>query len=157
MHGLITDDDFRIVQITSATVLVEFAAGVGGVTGALYMALRSSLPRRGRATMWGAGVGLFTSADVLMPDKFDFAALEPKPFIVTSFGLPLSTRYRNGIGGEFEMGNLRPRPIASRTLGERRPILTLRLGCASATATRSSRATSTRSWRSLSRTSSSRT
>jgi hypothetical protein len=86
VQGLLTDDGFRIGQFTTATLfLVSVAAGLGGVTGALYLALRSSLPRRGRATMWGAGVGLFTSADVLMPDKFDFAALEPKPFIVTSF------------------------------------------------------------------------
>jgi len=88
VQGLLTDDGFRIGQFTTATVfLVSVAAGLGGVTGALYLALRSSLPRRGRAAMWGAGVGLFTGADVLMPDEFDFAALEPKGFIVASFVL----------------------------------------------------------------------
>jgi hypothetical protein len=88
VRGVLTDDGFRIGEITAATlVLVLVAAVLGGVTGALYLLLRSALPRRGRMLLWGAAVGLYAAADVLKPDEFDFTALDPKPFIVASFVL----------------------------------------------------------------------
>lgn len=88
MQGLLTDDGFRIGEFTTATVFLLFvAAGLGGVTGGLYLLVRDVLPRRWRTAMWGAGLGLFTAADILRPDNFDFAALEPKAFIVASFVL----------------------------------------------------------------------
>lgn len=86
VRGLLTDDGFRIGEFTTATVfLVTVAAGLGAVTGGLYLVVRGALPRRWRAAIWSATIGLYTGADVLRPDSFDFAALEPKPFIVASF------------------------------------------------------------------------
>jgi hypothetical protein len=88
VQGLLTDDGFRIGQFTTATVfLVTVTAGLGGATGGLYLLLRGAMPRRGRAVMWAAALGLYTGADILTPDKFDFAALDPKPFIIVSFVL----------------------------------------------------------------------
>jgi hypothetical protein len=88
VQGLLTDDGFRIGQFTTATVfLLTVAAGLGGATGGLYLLLRGALPRRGRAVMWAAALGLYTGADILTPNKFDFAALDPKPFIIISFVL----------------------------------------------------------------------
>jgi hypothetical protein len=88
VQGLLTDDGFRIGEFTTATFfLLTVAAGLGGVTGGVYLLVRGVLPRRWRAAMWGASVGLFSAADILRPDNFDFAALEPKAFIVASFVL----------------------------------------------------------------------
>jgi hypothetical protein len=88
VNGLLTDDGFRVGVFTTATgFLLTVAAGLGGATGALYLLLRGALPRRGRAIMWGVVLGLYTGADILNPDTFDFNALESKPFIVASFVL----------------------------------------------------------------------
>jgi hypothetical protein len=88
VQGVLTDDGFRIGEFTTATMfLVSVAAGIGGVAGGLYLLLRDALPRRGRAALWAAGVGLLSGADILKPDSFDFTALEPKAFIVASFVL----------------------------------------------------------------------
>ena len=88
VQGVLTDDGFRIGQFTTATIfLLTVTAGLGGVTSALYLLVRGYLPRRGRATVWGVLMGLYAGADILNPDTFDFAALDPKPFIVVSFVL----------------------------------------------------------------------
>jgi hypothetical protein len=88
VQGVLTDDGFRIGQFTTATFfLLTVTAGLGGVTSALYLLVRGYLPRRGRAIVWGVLMGLYGGADILNPDTFDFAALDPKPFIVVSFVL----------------------------------------------------------------------
>jgi hypothetical protein len=88
VQGLLTDDGFRIGVFTTATgFLLTVAAGLGGMSGALYLLVRETLPRRGRAIVWGVVLGLYTGADILNPDTFDFAALDSKPFIVVSFVL----------------------------------------------------------------------
>jgi hypothetical protein len=88
VNGLLTDDGFRVGVFTTATgFLLTVAAGLGGLTGALYLLLRGALPRRGRAIVWGVVLGLSTGADILNPDTFDFNALDSKPFIVVSFVL----------------------------------------------------------------------
>jgi hypothetical protein len=86
VQGVLTDDGFRIGQFTTATIfLLTVTAGLGGATSALYLLVRGYLPRRGRAIVWGVLMGLYGGADILNPDTFDFAALDPKPFIVVSF------------------------------------------------------------------------
>ena len=88
VQGVLTDDGFRIGQFTTATIfLLTVTAGLGGATSALYLLVRGYLPRRGRAIVWGVLMGLYAGADILNPDTFDFAALDPKPFIVASFVL----------------------------------------------------------------------
>jgi hypothetical protein len=88
VNGLLTDDGFRVGVFTTATgFLLTVAAGLGGLTGGLYLLLRGALPRRGRAIVWGVVLGLATGADILNPDTFDFNALDSKPFIVASFVL----------------------------------------------------------------------
>jgi hypothetical protein len=88
VQGVLTDDGFRIGQFTTATIfLLTVTAGLGGATSALYLLLRGALPRRGRAVVWGLFMGLYAGADILRPGQFDFAALDPKLFIVVSFVL----------------------------------------------------------------------
>jgi hypothetical protein len=88
VQGVLTDDGFRIGQFTTATIfLLTVTAGLGGATSALYLLVRGALPRRGRAVVWGLFMGLYAGADILRPDQFDFAALDPKLFIVVSFVL----------------------------------------------------------------------
>jgi hypothetical protein len=84
--GVTTDDGFEIGQFTSATLfLLTVTAGLGGATGAIYFVVRRALPKRGRALLWAAVVGLFMGADLLKPQSLDFTLLSPQSFAVASF------------------------------------------------------------------------
>lgn len=84
--GATTDDGFEIGVFTSSTFfLLQVTAGLGGLTGLVYLLLRTGLPRRGRAAVWGGFVALVAGAQNLAPESFDFSALDPKPFAVASF------------------------------------------------------------------------
>lgn len=86
MLGAQTDDGFEIGVFTTSTFfLLQVTAGLGGLTGLAYVVLRSGLPRRGRAVMWGGFLGLVGGAQNLAPGSFDFSALDPKWFAVASF------------------------------------------------------------------------
>jgi hypothetical protein len=84
--GVATDDGFEIGQFTTATLfLLTVTAGLGGATGAIYFVVRRALPKRGRALLWAAVVGLFMGADLLKPQSLDFTLLGPQSFAVASF------------------------------------------------------------------------
>ena len=86
--GVTTDDGFEIGKFTTATFfLLTVTAGLGGATGAAYFAIRSTLPRRGRALLWATVVGLVAGADLLKPHSLDFTLLAPRSFAVASFVL----------------------------------------------------------------------
>lgn len=86
VRGLDTDDGFEIGQFTSATILLlTVTAGLGGVTGVVYLAARNGLPRRGRALIAGAFAAIVSGASILDPYSLDFTILDPKPFAVASF------------------------------------------------------------------------
>jgi len=88
VQGVLTDDGFRIGQFTTATIfLLTVTAGLGVATSALYLLLRGALLRRVRAADRGLFMGLYAGSDILRPGQFDFAALDPKLFIVVSFVL----------------------------------------------------------------------
>ena len=86
--GVTTDDGFEIGKFTTATFfLLTVTAGLGGATGAAYFAMRSALPRRGRALLWATVVGLVAGADLLKPNSLDFTLLGPRSFAVATFVL----------------------------------------------------------------------
>lgn len=88
VRGVVTDDGFEIGQITTETgFLLTVAAGLGGATGLAYLVLRSALPHRGRAAVWGVFVALLVGADVLKPGSLDFTLLDPKSLSVVGFVL----------------------------------------------------------------------
>jgi hypothetical protein len=88
LQGVSTDDGFGIGRITAATFfLLLVTAGLGAVSGVVYVALRTTLPRRGRAALLGVVAALYFGADVIKPDGLDFTALDPKGFAVASFAL----------------------------------------------------------------------
>ena len=86
LHGVLTDDSFEIGQFSTATgFLLMVTAGLGGAAGVVYLLLRSALPRRGRAVVFGVFAAIFGGADLLKPEGIDFTLLHPKPFAVASF------------------------------------------------------------------------
>ena len=86
--GAQTDDGFAIGRFTTATIfLLTVTAGLGGAVGVIYLVLRGSLRRRGGLAIWAAALGLYTGADLLKPNEFDFVALDPKAFAVAAFVL----------------------------------------------------------------------
>ena len=88
LRGADTDDGFTIgIVSTSTFFLLMVTAGLGAVTGVIYVAGRNALPVRGRAWFVGAVVALVFGADAVNPSSFDFSALEPKAFAVAAFTL----------------------------------------------------------------------
>lgn len=86
--GIESDDGFEIGRFSTSTVfLLQVAAGLGGATGVMYVVLRSALPGRGRAVVWGLAAALLLGADIVDTDGIDFTALDPKPLAVASFVL----------------------------------------------------------------------
>ena len=86
--GAQTDDGFAIGRFTTATIfLLTVTAGLGGAVGVIYLVLRGSLRRRGGLAIWAAALGLYTGADLLKPNEFDFVELDPKAFAVAAFVL----------------------------------------------------------------------
>lgn len=86
--GLESDDGFEIGRISTETgFLLMVGAGLGGATGVAYVVLRSALPTRARAAVWGVVAALLTGSVIVNTDGVDFALLDPKPFAIASFVL----------------------------------------------------------------------
>jgi hypothetical protein len=84
--GLESDDGFTIGVVSAATFnLLLGMAFIGAANGALYVALRSSIPVRLRLILWPLFAASVGGENVVHEDGVDFQLLEPKWFAVASF------------------------------------------------------------------------
>lgn len=89
--GLESDDGFVIGVVSADTFQLLLATAVAGaVNGALYVALRSSIPPRARAALWTLFAAAVGGANVVHEDGVDFQLLEPRWFSIASFVLLLA-------------------------------------------------------------------
>lgn len=89
--GLESDDGFTIGVVSSATVGFLLAMGfLGAANGALYVALRTSIPARLRIVLWPVFAAAVGGANVVHEDGVDFQLLEPVWFAVAGFVLLLA-------------------------------------------------------------------
>ena len=86
LHGAETDDGFIIGQISGATLFLVIATSVLGVFGGIfYLAVRSWLPERWRAALFGVFGGIVGGAGAIRPDGIDFTLLDPLPLAIAMF------------------------------------------------------------------------
>jgi hypothetical protein len=86
LHGAETDDGFVIGQISGATLFLVIITSVLGVLGGMfYLAVRSWLPERRRAVLFGVFGGIVGGAGVIRPGGIDFTLLDPLPFAIAMF------------------------------------------------------------------------
>lgn len=86
LHGAKTDDGFIIGQISGATLfLVIITSALGVLGGAFYLAVRSWLPQRWRAALFGLFGGILGGAGAIRPDGIDFTLLDPLPLAIAMF------------------------------------------------------------------------
>ena len=86
LHGAETDDGFIIGQISGATLFLVIATSVLGVLGGIfYLAVRSWLPERWRAALFGLFGGILGGAGAIRPDGIDFTLLDPLPLAIAMF------------------------------------------------------------------------
>lgn len=86
LHGLQTDDDFKIGSFTGATIFLLALCTAAGVAGGLfYLLVRGWLPERRRplynAIFWGSVGG----AMVIEPGGIDFTRVEPHALSIALF------------------------------------------------------------------------
>lgn len=86
LHGRETDDGFVIGQISGATMFLVILTSVLGVLGGIfYLGVRSWLPERGRAALFGVFGGIVGGAGAIRPDGLDFTQLDPLPLAIAMF------------------------------------------------------------------------
>ena len=86
LRGAETDDGFVIGQISGATLFLIIATSVLGVLGGIfYLAVRSWLPERWRAALYGGFGGIVGGAAVIRPGGIDFTLLDPLPLAIAMF------------------------------------------------------------------------
>ena len=86
LHGAETDDGFIIGQVSGATLFLVIATSVLGVFGGIfYLAVRSWVPERWRAALFGVFGGIVGGAGVIRPGGIDFTLLDPLPLAITMF------------------------------------------------------------------------
>jgi hypothetical protein len=86
--GIESDDGFTIGVVSAATFqLLLGMAFLGAANGALYVALRQSIPARLRPVLWPLFAAAVGGASVVNEDGVDFQLLEPRWFAVASFVL----------------------------------------------------------------------
>jgi hypothetical protein len=86
--GIRSDDGFTIGVVSADTFQLLLAtAFLGAANGALYVALRSSLPAPLRAVLWPLLAAAVGGATIVHEDGVDFQLLEPRWFAVASFVL----------------------------------------------------------------------
>lgn len=89
--GMESDDGFTIGVVSASTI--SFLLGMaflGAANGALYVALRTSIPVRLRIVVWPLFAAAVGGANVVHEDGVDFTVLEPRWFAVGSFVLLLA-------------------------------------------------------------------
>jgi hypothetical protein len=86
LSGAETDDGFIIGQISGETLFLIAATSFLGVFGGIfYLAVRSWLPERWRAALFGIFCGSVGGALVIRPDGIDFTLLEPLALAIAMF------------------------------------------------------------------------
>ncbi len=86
LHGVRTDDDFKIGRFTLATLfLVAFTALLGAFGGLVYLLVREWLPRNWRAVAYGVPCGTVVGSTIISADGIDFKVLSPLSLAVAMF------------------------------------------------------------------------
>jgi hypothetical protein len=86
LHGAKTDDGFIIGQFSGETMFLVSATAVLGVFGGIfYLAVRSWLPVRGRAALFGMFGGIVGGAGAIRPAGIDFTLLDPLAIAIAMF------------------------------------------------------------------------
>lgn len=89
--GMDSDDGFTIGVFSTKTFSFMFAmAFLGAANGALYVALRASIPAGLRVVIWPLFAAAVGGANVVHEDGVDFHLLEPAWFAIVSFVLLLA-------------------------------------------------------------------
>lgn len=102
LHGAETDDGFVIGQISGATLFLVIATSVLGVFGGIfYLGVRSWLPERWRAALFGVFGGIVGGAVVIRPGGIDFTLLDPLPLAIAMF-IALPAIYGVAVGRLIE-------------------------------------------------------
>lgn len=102
LHGAETDDGFVIGQISGATLFLVIATSVLGVFGGIfYIGVRSWLPERWRAALFGVFGGIVGGAVVIRPGGIDFTLLDPLPLAIAMF-IALPAIYGVAVGRLIE-------------------------------------------------------
>lgn len=90
VNGMLSDDGFEIGVVTTETFqLLAAMAFLGAINGALYVALRTSIPGRARVVIWPLFALAAGGANVVHADGVDFQLLEPAWLAIVSFLLLL--------------------------------------------------------------------
>ena len=93
LHGLATDDGFKIGIISGSTMfLVAICTAFGLVGGVLYLVVRGWLPAERRALLCAGLAGVVGSSLVIKPDGIDITRVEPLALSIPMFIL-LPTLY----------------------------------------------------------------
>ena len=88
LHGVRTDDDFKIGRLTLATLfLVALTALLGVFGGLVYLLVRDWLPRRWRAVVFGVLCATVVGSTIISADGIDFRVLSPLSLAVAMFVL----------------------------------------------------------------------
>ena len=86
LHGLETDDGFKIGSFTGDTVFLVLVTMFLGVLGGLiYVGIRQWLPEHLRPLSFGLLTGTIGGALIIRPDGIDFTLLEPLSLAVVMF------------------------------------------------------------------------
>jgi hypothetical protein len=86
LHGLETDDGFRIGSFTEATIfLLLLTALLGAVGGFVYMVVREWLPAGWRPALFGLLGATLGGMLIIQPGGTDFTELEPLAAAVILF------------------------------------------------------------------------
>lgn len=86
LHGMQTDDGFTIGIVSRFTLFLIILTMVGGgVGGVAYLGIRSWLPERHRAWLFGSLMGLVGGAAIIKPGGVDFTRIEPLGLAVAMF------------------------------------------------------------------------
>jgi hypothetical protein len=86
LHGLETDDGFRIGRFSGDTVfLLLFTAALGVGGGLFYLVVRSWFPRGRRALFMGVFGGVVGGAIFVRPGGIDFTRISPLPLAIALF------------------------------------------------------------------------
>lgn len=88
LHGVKTDDGFRIGELTGDTgFLLIVASALGAAGGMFYLIVRQWLPQRIRPAVMAVLAGLVGGAVVIRPGGLDFTLLAPKWLAILMFVL----------------------------------------------------------------------
>src|SRR5215212_860525 len=86
LHGLQTDDGFRIGRVSAETLfLLGVTAGLGMAGGIFYLVVRRWIGERWRVPLMTVFFALIGGAGVIRPSGVDFALLDPLPLAIALF------------------------------------------------------------------------